>query len=345
MEELAWPTPSRPILQLHATRHCNLACAHCYTRSGPDTREALTPGIIIPLLEDAWFLGYRVLSISGGEPLMDQNLFQWLPTARALGYQVDMATNAMLVTPALAEQLAPLVDIVAVSIDGPPEAHNALRGSRAAFAGAERGLRALRAAGIVTGAIHTARADSLGDLRWLFGWAQNLGLDLLQLHPLEASGRATGMTDALEDSEGSLATRLMLLSRIIGADHVTVPVHVDAAPVTMLDAICDRPVESLLAEASVAEICDPLVVSPDGAVMPMVHGIDRALWLGSLHVAPLSVLATRWFAEGGAAALVSHQRMVRDDLRESLNWPFFAWHAAIAARPSKTAVPHRVGIN
>jgi MoaA/NifB/PqqE/SkfB family radical SAM enzyme len=330
---VASETP-RPILQLHATRHCNLACAHCYTQSGPEVREALTPGIIVPLLEDAWALGYRVLSISGGEPLIDRHLFEWLPVARSLGFQIDIATNAMLVTPALAERLAPMVDIVAVSIDGPPDAHNELRRSGAAFAGAERGVRALKAAGIVTGVIHTARADSLVHLRWLFGWARDMGLDLLQLHPLEASGRATGMDAALEDSEGSLATRLMLLSGIIGADHASVPVHVDAVPLAMLDAICDRPVEMLIEGADVATLCDTLVVGPDGAVMPLVHGIDPALWMGSLHDARLTTLAGRWMADGGAAALLHHQRMVRDDLRQTLEWPFFGWHAALAARPA-----------
>ena len=333
---VASETP-RPILQLHATRHCNLACAHCYTQSGPDVREALAPAIIVPLLEDAWALGYRVLSISGGEPLIDRHLFEWLPVARSLGFQIDIATNAMLVTPALAARLAPLVDIVAVSIDGPPEAHDELRRSRAAFAGAERGVRVLKAAGIVTGVIHTARADSRVHLRWLFGWARDLGIDMLQLHPLEASGRAAAMHDALEDSEGSLATRLMLLSGIIGADHAGVPVHVDAVPFAMLDAICDRPVETLLAGAGVARLCDTLVVAPDGAVMPLVHGIDPALWLGSLRDARLSGLAARWMADGGAAALVQHQRMVRDDLRRTLEWPFFGWHSALAARPARAA--------
>jgi len=329
----------RPILQLHATRHCNLACAHCYTKSGPDAREALMPDTIVPLLEDAWALGYRVLSVSGGEPLIDRHLFEWLPTARSLGFQIDIATNGLLVTPALAARLAPLVDIVAVSIDGPPEAHNELRRSRVAFAGAERGLRALKAAGIVTAVIHTARADSLVHLRWLFGWARDLDLHLLQLHPLEASGRAFAMHEALEDSEGSLATRLMLLSGIIGADHATVPVHVDAVPFAMLDAICDRPVEILLAGSGVASLCDTLVVGSDGAVMPLVHGIDPALSLGSLHGARLSMLAARWMADGGAAALVQHQRNVRDDLRETLQWPYFGWHAALAARPARVLAP------
>lgn len=338
MEAPLAPEPPRPILQLHATRHCNLACAHCYTQSGPDTRETLTPGIIVPLLEDAWALGYRVLSISGGEPLIDRQLFDWLPVARALGFQIDIATNALLVTPALAERLAPLVDIMAVSIDGPPEAHNALRRSKAAFAGAERGLRALKAAGIVTGVIHTARDDSLVHLRWLFGWARDLGLDLLQLHPLEASGRATDLHEALEDSEGSLATRLMLLSGIIGADHASVPVHVDAVPVEMLDAICDRPIAELLSGASVTSLCDTLVVAPDGTVMPVVHGIDPALWLGSLHEARLTTLAERWMSDGGAAALVQHQRMVRDELRATLEWPYFGWQSALAARPARVPV-------
>ena len=44
----AEPTGVRPVLQVHPSRFCNLACAHCYTSSGPQAREELYAGLLRP---------------------------------------------------------------------------------------------------------------------------------------------------------------------------------------------------------------------------------------------------------------------------------------------------------
>jgi MoaA/NifB/PqqE/SkfB family radical SAM enzyme len=53
------PTGIAPVLQVHPTRRCNIACAHCYTASGPTVREELDPRLLLAVVEDAAALGYR----------------------------------------------------------------------------------------------------------------------------------------------------------------------------------------------------------------------------------------------------------------------------------------------
>ena len=59
------PMGVAPVLQLHPTRRCNLACAHCYSSSGPTLREAMRLGralglaVHVDTLTLEQLLGYR----------------------------------------------------------------------------------------------------------------------------------------------------------------------------------------------------------------------------------------------------------------------------------------------
>src|SRR5262245_34052241 len=58
------------ILQIHASRRCNLACAHCYSSSSPQELGSLSPELVAQAVRDASAIGVRVISLSGGEPLL-----------------------------------------------------------------------------------------------------------------------------------------------------------------------------------------------------------------------------------------------------------------------------------
>jgi MoaA/NifB/PqqE/SkfB family radical SAM enzyme len=92
------PTGIAPVLQVHPTRRCNLACAHCYSSSGPTLRKALDVDLLSGCLEDAAALGYRQLAVSGGEPLLYDRLAELLARARALGMLTSVTSNGMLAT-------------------------------------------------------------------------------------------------------------------------------------------------------------------------------------------------------------------------------------------------------
>jgi len=174
---------SLPIVQIHPTRHCNLRCRHCYSTSGPKIHECLDVDLIGRFLGEARQQGYAVASFSGGEPLLYPQIFESIASAAALGFGVTVTTNGMLIDATCAGRLAEHVGLVAVSIDGPPDLHNSMRASAAAFDGALRGIAALRAHGPRFGIIHTVTASSLPHLRWLFDFAREQGAALLQLHP------------------------------------------------------------------------------------------------------------------------------------------------------------------
>jgi len=78
------PTGIAPILQVHPTRRCNLACAHCYTTSGPHEAGQLPLALLCAAVDDAVTLGYGQLAVSGGEPLLYEALPALLQHARRI---------------------------------------------------------------------------------------------------------------------------------------------------------------------------------------------------------------------------------------------------------------------
>ena len=90
--------PASPgILQVHPTRQCNLACAHCYSSSSPRERTVLAPEVVADAIVDAAALGFGVVSLSGGEPLLYDGLDVVLAAARQVGSRVNLVSNGILI--------------------------------------------------------------------------------------------------------------------------------------------------------------------------------------------------------------------------------------------------------
>ena len=179
-----------PILQIHASRRCNLSCPHCYSQSGPTATDELPVEAVCQLIEDAAGLGYRGVAFSGGEPLVYRGLAQALSCAKSLGLTTSVTTNGTLLHPSRLTALAPLLSVLAVSLDGPPAMHDELRGSPTAFRRLLHGLPSVKSAGMRFGFIHTLTRRSWDKLPWLADFAHRHGASLLQIHPLELFGRA-----------------------------------------------------------------------------------------------------------------------------------------------------------
>ncbi len=72
--------------------------------------------------------GVNRIIISGGEPLLHQDLLPILKACRERFEVVAMATNAVLMTPEIAGQIVKYVDYFDIIIDGPRKIHNNIRG-------------------------------------------------------------------------------------------------------------------------------------------------------------------------------------------------------------------------
>lgn len=244
-------------------------------------------------LDDAYAAGYRQLAVSGGEPLMYGELQALLAHARALGMTTTMTTNGMLATARRWTPLAPLVDFVAVSIDGRPAEHDAIRGQAGAFDKTVRHLGVIRASGTPFGFIFTLTQHNVDSLEFVVRLAAEAGARAVQVHPLTMDGRAASALAHSRPDGLELIVALVEAARLGASLGVTV--HVDAVTIEQLTRYRSRFVPAVPV-TSLALVAPILVVQADAMVVPLTHGIDARFVLGSLSTVRLGRLAERWLA-------------------------------------------------
>jgi MoaA/NifB/PqqE/SkfB family radical SAM enzyme len=131
-----------PILILYPHSRCNCRCVMCDIWKVGTARE-LSVSDIERHAADLESLGVRRVVFSGGEPLMHSDLFRLAAVLRPSGVTTTLLTSGLLLKKNAAS-IAASMDEVIVSLDGPREVHNRIRGIARAFELLESGIQALR---------------------------------------------------------------------------------------------------------------------------------------------------------------------------------------------------------
>jgi len=129
------------------TKKCNLKCKHCSISE--QVSDELTTEEGMRLIEDSAKLGPVKFSFTGGEPLLRKDIYELIEYASGFDMQIVMATNATLITDAVAVRLKDSgLERFGVSIDGVGKRHDELRGVKGAFERSMAGIEAAREAGL-----------------------------------------------------------------------------------------------------------------------------------------------------------------------------------------------------
>lgn len=137
-----------PILLLFVTDRCNLRCRMCgvCNRANSSQGDELTTEEYHRLLSSAaQKLGTTLISISGGEPLLRNDIFDIIRFATEAGLAVHICTNGVLLTTERAMKLREAgVAAVSISLDSPDASqHDFLRG-QGTFASTVEAIALLR---------------------------------------------------------------------------------------------------------------------------------------------------------------------------------------------------------
>ena len=133
---------SLPILVIFPHNRCNCRCVMCDIWRIRQVRE-ITPRDLEPHLTSLRELNVKWIVFSGGEPLMHSDISSLSHVCRAEGVRVTLLT-AGLTLEKRADIVAASIDDLIVSIDGPPDIHNKIRGVPGAYRRLQRGIEALR---------------------------------------------------------------------------------------------------------------------------------------------------------------------------------------------------------
>ena len=326
------PTGASRILQIHPTLRCNLRCLHCYSSSGPEERTELPVGLLADAIAAARTEGYTVVSVSGGEPLMYKPLAELLDAAHECGALTTVTTNGMLLTRRHLDELVGRLDLLAISLDGPPESHNRMRASEHAFAEMESRLDDVRSSRIPFGFIFTLTQRNVHELDWVAQFAVEQGARLLQIHPLEEVGRARRLLAGDRPDELESAYAFLEAARLRERYAEQLTVQLDLVNGDLLRRAPERSyADDVDRAAPLAELVSPLVIEASGLVVPLEFGFSRAYALGNLRHAQLGELAERWRGER-LPAFLRVCRSAFDQITTPAELPFANWYEVVADR-------------
>jgi Fe-coproporphyrin III synthase len=298
-------------------------------------RTELDPAVVCGLVSDAARMGYQVVSISGGEPFLYWGLREVLQCAKSLGLRTTVTTNGYFLQPRRLEMLHDFLDVLAVSLDGPPELHNRLRGSPRAFDRLCAGLESLRGSGLNFGFIHTLTQETWEHLSWIAEFAAASGARLLQLHPLEMAGRAEGRLGALCAEEDGLAKAYLIATALAAKYSASMTVQVDLLhrdQVVRAPAIVYADEWAGNSDAiAPADLLGLIVMEGDGAVVPISYGFSRRYQICTVKEQGLEQGWQSFLNEG----YPEFRRLCRElfeELTSANQMPLFNWHERVVAR-------------
>ncbi|MEW6246913.1 MAG: radical SAM protein [Nitrospirota bacterium] len=143
--------PPPRLVYWELTKRCNLRCAHC--RAVPEAEadpSELTTAEGFRLIDELALIGRPLLVLTGGEPLLRDDLLVLANYARRRGLPSALATNGTLVTRAIARHIVSAgFTRVSISLDCPDaETHDAFRRVAGAFDAAVDGFIHLKELGM-----------------------------------------------------------------------------------------------------------------------------------------------------------------------------------------------------
>ncbi len=223
---LAGPRPgaapaTRPVPHVIAwnlTRRCNLACAHCYISAGAwHAADGELPTVdCLRIVDEILAVNPSpMLILSGGEPLLRDDLETIAARAAAGGATVVVGTNGTRLTDARIGSLMEAgVGGVAVSIDSLDETyHDRFRHGAGALADTVAAVERLRARGLDFIVQTSVTKGNRAELAEIAAWSAARGAVAFNVYFLVATGRGEGMSGLSPEENETVLGELVELER------------------------------------------------------------------------------------------------------------------------------------
>ncbi len=184
-----------PVVVWNCTRACNLACRHCYASATPgESANELSTEEGRAFLESLAAFRVPAVLLSGGEPLMREDVFHLLEYGASLGLRMVLSTNGTLIGSATAQRLRSAgVSYAGISLDGLEAVNDAFRGTKGAFEKTLAAFRHCRAAGQKAGLRLSLTRTTVRELPAIFRLVEEEGISRVCLYHLVSAGRGSDL--------------------------------------------------------------------------------------------------------------------------------------------------------
>jgi Fe-coproporphyrin III synthase len=207
-----------PTVGISVTGKCNSRCSLCGIWKGPE--DELTPSAIEEVVSGLKRLGLKNVIISGGEPLLRDDLSNILDSLSGQGLELILCTNGMLLR-SYREMILKHFDGVVVSLDShDPSSYQTIRGVDA-FDEVISGITSIVKGGMEVTLAHTLQKGNILHLAEFLSFAKGLGVYSVSLRPLDAYSEGFGseygqltVRNSLLPSKDDLAEFFKVLEQI-----------------------------------------------------------------------------------------------------------------------------------
>jgi len=181
------------IISWNITLRCPLKCSHCYVDAGEkeaagvlSTREAF--GVV----DQIRATGTPVVVLSGGEPLLREDIYEIARYGTDQGLRMVMGTSGYLIDQETAKKLKGAgIRAVAISLDSSdPMVHDSFRGLLGVWERAVAAIRNCRNAGLAVQINMSVMRSAISDVEEVIGLGTSLGVRDYQLFFPIPTGRA-----------------------------------------------------------------------------------------------------------------------------------------------------------
>lgn len=180
------------------TRSCNLNCVHCRAaaRFGPYPNELKTEECL-KFLDDVASFSEPIIILTGGEPMMREDIFDVAKHGTGLGLRMVMAPCGLLMNKENTKRMLEVgIKRISLSIDGADAAaHDAFRNVPGAFDAVIKATQLAKDAGLEFQINTTITKHNINELPKILELAMKLGAAAYHPFLLVPTGRAANMAD------------------------------------------------------------------------------------------------------------------------------------------------------
>ena len=203
---------NRPVLDTlfwETTLRCNAKCKHCGSRAGENVElkdELKTEEIkkVFKEVADRYDASKILVAVTGGEPLVREDVFDVMTYAKSFGYVWGMTTNGILINDDVIDKMKSSgMESISISLDGLQESHDKFRGVPGSYQKIINNIKKLKEANFLKcfQVTTVVNKSNIKELEKLYEIIKELKLDSWRVINMDPIGRANDNVDLALDND------------------------------------------------------------------------------------------------------------------------------------------------
>jgi radical SAM protein with 4Fe4S-binding SPASM domain len=247
------------------TYRCNLKCKHCYIGTLPNTNEMNTK-TVLQIIEDIAETGFVKIALSGGEPLLRDDLLLIMKEIKNYDLEVILSTNGTLLSVNRVRELKSYIDLVCISLDSHEEfIHDNFRGVDGAQKMVLKGIKNCLDNDLHVRIFTTLTKFNHNKLPEFINFIEELGIREITLFDLNLVGKGSNLGSEVQLAVDEFKAAVNILTELTNLSNVKIDVlapfnfHVNAEYLNKM---------TLLSGGFCNAGISTLNITPDGYIQP-----------------------------------------------------------------------------